>query len=86
MKLRILWLAFALTFASIVHAASFGEFVGKVVAEWLDDGRKMKLTQSFAYISPSGTRWDAPAGSVVDGASIPQFAWTMIGGPFEGRY
>lgn len=65
-----------------------GQFVGHVVAEWEDDpaGRHMKLVQPFAYIDPEGTRWDVPAGAIVDGASIPQPAWNFIGGPFEGRY
>jgi hypothetical protein len=46
----------------------------------------MKLVEPFAYIDPTGERWDAPVGAVVDGASIPRFAWTAIGGPFEGSY
>lgn len=63
-----------------------GKFVGHVVAQWLDDGRKMKLVEPFGYIDPKGLSWDAPVGSVVDGASIPQVAWSIIGGPFEGKY
>jgi hypothetical protein len=27
-----------------------------------------------------------PRGTSVDGASIPQVFWSLIGGPFEGRY
>ena len=50
------------------------------------DGRTMRLLEDFAYIDPSGRRWEAPKGSVIDGASIPQFAWSLIGGPFEGPY
>jgi len=46
----------------------------------------MQLNEDFAYISPSGKRWDAPNGSIVDGASIPQVFWTVVGGPFEGQY
>ena len=66
--------------------ADNGKFVGQVVAQWLDDGRKMKLVEPFGYIDPTGLSWDAPIGSVVDGASIPQVAWSVIGGPFEGKY
>ncbi|WP_457097667.1 DUF1353 domain-containing protein [Lysobacter sp. P5_B9] len=70
-----------------VHAANeFGSFAGKVVAEWLSDGRRMKLLEPFSFIDATGDRWTAPAGSIVDGASIPQFAWAIIGGPFEGKY
>ena len=76
----------ALLWATICSAQVFGSFIGKVVAEWLDDGRKMRLVEPFAYIDPAGSKWDAPKGWVVDGASIPQVAWSVIGGPFEGPY
>jgi hypothetical protein len=68
------------------HQENFGKFIGKVVAQWDDSGREMVLTEPFGYIDPEGNRWDAPAGSVIDGASIPQVAWSVIGGPFEGKY
>ena len=67
-------------------AQTFGTFVGDVVAKWNDDGRTMTLTEPFAYLDPTGSRWEAPKGTTVDGASIPQFAWSIIGGPFEGNY
>ena len=63
-----------------------GKFVGTVQAEFNTDGRSMTLLQPFKYVDPSGIEWLAPKGSTVDGASIPQVAWSMIGGPFEGRY
>jgi len=72
--------------SSVSYAQSWGEFIGKVVVEWLPDGRNMKLMEHFAYVDPLGRKWNAPAGSVVNGASIPQFAWSIIGGPFEGKY
>jgi hypothetical protein len=72
--------------APVPGSTNNGKFVGHVVAQWLDDGRKMKLVEPFGYIDPSGLSWDAPIGSVVDGASIPQVAWSLIGGPFEGKY
>ncbi|HEX3583197.1 MAG TPA: DUF1353 domain-containing protein [Thermoanaerobaculia bacterium] len=64
----------------------YGSFEGDVETKWDGDGRRMTLLKSFAYVGPDSVRWDAPAGSVVDGASIPQFAWSLIGGPFEGLY
>jgi len=71
---------------SAFGADVFGKYVGRVVTEWVEDARKMKLLEDFAYIDPSGNRWEAPKGSIVDGASIPQLAWSFIGGPFEGQY
>lgn len=67
-------------------AAAPGTFKGRVVAEWLPDGRRMRLLEPFEYIDPNNRRWPAPAGIIVDGASIPQIFWSLIGGPFEGRY
>src|SRR5262249_22589364 len=66
--------------------APYGRFEGEVVAAWLPDGRKMQLSKAFAYVDPQQKRWNAPAGAIVDGASIPQPFWSLIGGPFEGQY
>ena len=67
-------------------AAPPGEFKGRVVAEWLPDGRSMKLLEPFEYIDPAGKSWPVPANAIVDGASIPSIFWSIIGGPFEGLY
>jgi hypothetical protein len=67
-------------------SADFGRFDGEVVASWDDDGRNMTLREDFAYIDSQARRWVAPSGSVVNGASIPAAFWTLIGGPFEGKY
>jgi Protein of unknown function (DUF1353). len=64
----------------------YGTFEGTVQTEWLPGGRGMRLLSSFSFVDPSGQKWEAPKDWVVDGASIPQFAWSFIGGPFEGRY
>jgi hypothetical protein len=46
----------------------------------------MRLLADFVYEDPSGERWVAPRGAIVDGASIPRVLWSLIGGPFEGKY
>lgn len=69
-----------------VAAEDWGRFVGTVVARWHDDGRAMTLVEPFAYVDPRDLEWLAPAGAVVNGASIPQAFWSLIGGPFEGRF
>lgn len=84
--MKALATAVLLLFTTIANAQTYGSYIGKVVATWDGDGRTMTLVEPFAYIDPSGSRWDAPAWSTVDGASIPQFAWSIIGGPFEGKY
>jgi hypothetical protein len=67
-------------------ATPFGKFDGRVVTSWEDEGRNMRLEEDFAYIDASGKRWLAPKGSIVNGASIPQAFWSVIGGPFEGPF
>lgn len=62
-----------------------GRFVGAVQAEWID-GRLMRLTAPFSFLDPSCVSWSVPSGTKVDGASIPSFFWSVIGGPFEGNY
>jgi hypothetical protein len=84
--LATLIILLAAALSSVSYAQSWGEFIGKVIVEWLPDGRNMKLVDHFAYVDPRGRKWNAPAGSIVNGASIPQFAWSIIGGPFEGKY
>ena len=62
-------------------------FDNTIKTEWLaDDPRKMRLLDDINFIDPSGKEWHAPAGSIVDGASIPRFFWRVIGSPFVGRY
>ena len=68
------------------ESAEFGRFEGEVIASWDDDGRNMTLRDDFAYVDAEEHRWTAPAGSVVNGATIPPAFWTFIGGPFEGKY
>jgi hypothetical protein len=72
--------------AAISGNAPLGRFEGEVIAVWDTDGRNMTLRQDFAYIDSQERRWLAPANSVINGASIPQGFWSLIGGPFEGRY
>ena len=64
----------------------WGHYSGYVEARWENDGRTMTLLNELRYTDPDGVVWIAPAGSVVDGASIPRSLWSLMGGPFEGRY
>lgn len=67
-------------------AVAFGRFEGDIVSSWDGDGRNMTLRETFAYVDSQNRRWMAPAGSVVNGASIPVAFWSLVGGPFEGQY
>ncbi len=67
-------------------AHPWGHFSGAPITKWNPDGRSMTLLNELRYVDPKGHVWVAPAGSVVDGASIPRSLWSFMGGPFEGRY
>jgi Protein of unknown function (DUF1353) len=64
----------------------WGYYSGYVEARWENDGRSMVLLRELRYTDPQGVVWIAPAGSEVDGASIPRSLWSIMGGPFEGKY
>ena len=63
-----------------------GQLIGEVKTLWLEDGRKMRLLEPFRYDQDGGVEWDAPRGSTIDGASIPKPLWSIVGGPYEGKY
>lgn len=48
--------------------------------------RRMRLLAAFRFTDPSGKVWDAPAESLVDGASIPRALWSLVGSPYTGEY
>lgn len=87
--------AFAVGFASVVVlvapvGAASGQFLGKVVVEWIDDGsgpdREMRLVEPFGFRDARGLEWWAPKGATIDGASIPRAFWATVGSPFTGDY
>jgi hypothetical protein len=62
-------------------------YAGRVMAEWLDDGRRMRLLDDFAYFDDRGLRWNAPKGSMIEAATVPRMAWTAVSArPFDARY
>jgi hypothetical protein len=65
---------------------NWGYFSGPVNARWDNDGLNMTLLNELRYTDPDGVVWVAPAGAKVNGASIPRAFWSLIGGPFEGKY
>jgi Protein of unknown function (DUF1353) len=67
-------------------ATKWGFYNGEPVTKWNPDGRTMTLLTELRYTDPKGNVWVAPIGSLVDGASIPRYLWSIMGGPFEGRY
>ncbi len=65
----------------------FGSFSNNVMTEWTgDDHRSMRLLRDFSFEDRSGKTWRVPAGTEIDGASIPRLLWWVVGSPFVGRY
>ncbi|WP_334543976.1 DUF1353 domain-containing protein [Rhizobium leguminosarum] len=76
-------------FASAAECAEyFGKFVEGPEGRFIPgpDRPEFRLTKPFQFEDPNGLAWKVPDGSIVDGASIPQIFWSLIGGPFEGEY
>ena len=62
------------------------KFVGDLILKALPDGRNMVLVQPFTYVDSHNVSWPVPAGTKIDGASIPSVFWSIIGAPFTGKY
>jgi hypothetical protein len=64
-------------------------FSGDPRTIWLSEAvadRRMELIDDFSFDDRAGRRWPAPAGSTIDGASIPRPLWTTVGSPYTGDY
>lgn len=72
--------------AEAEQSHKWGYYSGFPETRWDPDGRTMTLLNELRYTDPTGLVWIAPAGSIVDGASIPKSLWSIMGGPFEGKY
>lgn len=77
------------TLAAPAHAQEyFGDFLDKLKGTFIvaDPRPLFELGADFRFKDPNGLMWMTPTGTKVDGASIPQVFWSLIGGPFEGPY
>ncbi len=63
-----------------------GEFLDELTLKDTGNGRDFEITNSFRYRDPKGILWVVPKSTTVNGASIPQPLWSIVGGPWEGKY
>lgn len=82
----VIFLPASIAFAKEECDVRVGEYSGRVKAEWLIKTRQMRLLEDFAFKGPDCRLWPVPKGAILDGASIPRIFWSVIGGPFDGRY
>lgn len=81
------WLSFVAAGAVTTQAfGQYGSFPHPLDLRMSGNGRDATLLAVFAYIDGSGNRWEVPAGTSVDGASIPWPLWSIIGSPWTGKY
>lgn len=89
MRLRVIAIAALCLVATVSGPAaaetSFGRFIGKLVAEFEGDGRKVTLIEPYSFVDPMGEEWPVPAGAKTDGASVPSAFWALYP-PFTGNY
>ena len=48
--------------------------------------RIVTLDTQLTFTDGNGEKWIVPKGAVVDGASVPPWAWSFIGTPFVGKF
>jgi len=77
--------ALLLAFRS-TEASAAARFDSLPQTEWEKDGRIMRLLRELTFIDAKGNSWIVPVNARLDGASIPQLFWSIMGGPFEGKY
>lgn len=63
-----------------------GRYKGQLKVTWVQDGRHMDLLEDFSFIDGAELAWDVPGGARINGASIPQWLWTITGSPYVGNY
>ncbi|ACI56869.1 protein of unknown function DUF1353 [Rhizobium leguminosarum bv. trifolii WSM2304] len=71
-----------------LHAQASGRFVGNLSfdTEVRDEVYRFKLRENYGYLDSQGIMWQAKAGLLTDGASIPRIFWPIVGHPYEGLY
>lgn len=79
-------IVFLFVLSQHTHASEFGKYLDDLIIKVLDDGRTVEVIGSYEYEDPNGKTWTVPDRYVVNGASIPQFLWSVVGGPYSGRY
>ncbi|MBU3033927.1 DUF1353 domain-containing protein [Tritonibacter mobilis] len=89
MRRKFILSTFAIFAAQIVVADTYwGKFSDGPHGTFHDGDpwQEFELANPFYFDDPNGLRWEVPAQTRVNGASIPPTFWSLIGGPFTGKY
>jgi hypothetical protein len=63
---------------------ALGRYIGRLILEPLSDGRLMRVVEPFGFVNADDVRWPVPAGAKIDGASVPQVLWSIMGTVIRG--
>jgi hypothetical protein len=85
-KATIFGFALTLSNLAIAQVQAKGHFDGTLVLKPEADGRYMTIVNRFSYTDWQGHTLTALPGFVSDGATIPRVAWSIVGGPWDGKY
>ena len=85
---RFTMLAAATTIAMVSARASRADFIGnlQLLPQGCEVTGECRLGQNFGFIDSAGIGWQATKGLATDGASIPEWAKTVIGQSFEPAF
>jgi hypothetical protein len=61
-------------------------YIGQLAIKPVGDGVHWELLNEFGFSDRRNVTWMVPQGAQVDGASIPQALWSIIGSPLTGKY
>lgn len=78
-------IATVLTFSTPLSAKE-GQFPNDLHLKVERDGEGFELLKDFTFVDAEKRTWTAPAGAKVNGASIPQWLWSIVGSPMRGKY
>ena len=78
----------ALIAAGLIASPAWAEFTGpfEIGPPGCEAQGQCTLTFDFKYTDPNGVGWQAAAQNQTDGASIPSWAQSFIGTPFDPSY
>ena len=62
-----------------------GKFSGEPLTRWKGP-RIMILQEAFYFIDDDGTKWEVPVNAEINGATIPDELWSVVGAPYVGTY
>lgn len=62
-----------------------GKFFGDFILRPLHSDDLWETAAEFGYVSKEGVVVIVPIGTPTDGLSIPSFAWSVVGNPFQPR-